>query len=233
MNINLKNNLVKFYKELEAECLRCGRNPDEIKILFASKYLNSEQLASFIALYNQLRGQKVIIGENRVQEAEEKFQYLQKERPDLGGKYYRIMIGNLQKNKINRALVIFDEIWGVDSPLLAQEIDNRATSKPVPIFLEVNISGEAGKHGVTPDRLDGVIRSVGKCRKLKLKGLMTMAPETEDREKIRKIFRELRQAADKYHLLTSMGMSGDWREAVEAGSKILRIGSGIFVNPET
>src|SRR3989337_2115072 len=100
----LKDKLIEFYGSLEKSARLCGRDPDKIKVLFATKYLSSEQLASFIDLYYQLRGQKVIIGENRVQTASEKFAYLERERPDLKGKYRKIMIGNLQKNKINRAL---------------------------------------------------------------------------------------------------------------------------------
>ena len=238
-NFKIEKNLKIFYRDLELCMVKCGRGEDNIKVLFATKYLNSEQLASFIDLYYQLRGQKVFIGENKVQDAQQKFNYLEQVRPDLNGKYYRVMIGNLQKNKINKALPLFDEIWGVDSLDLAQTINSRAKLKKVPIFLEVNISEEATKRGIKKEKAEEVIAEIksrsmrdpaeaGNLSNLTLKGLMTMAPATDNRQMIRSVFRELKQIASKHNLLTSMGMSNDWQEAVESGSDILRIGAMIF-----
>ena len=223
----IRQNLKDFYRALEKTARKSGRGKEAVSVLFATKYLTEEKLAYFIDQYYRLRGQKVIIGENRVQDAERKFLYIDRERPDLKGKYRKVMIGNLQKNKINKTLKIFDEIWGVDSPELAGAIDKRA-DRIVPVFLEVNVSKEAIKHGISTDRLDEAIMSIKEKKSLKLRGLMTMAPYSDDPEDARRFFKKLKESADKYELKTSMGMSNDWREAVAEGSDYLRIGSGIF-----
>ncbi|OGG00673.1 YggS family pyridoxal phosphate enzyme [Candidatus Gottesmanbacteria bacterium RBG_16_38_7b] len=184
-------------------------------------------MALFINLYQQLRGGIVTIGENRVQEALSKFNFIEREHSGLVGQFRKIMIGTLQRNKINKALTVFDEIHSVDSIELAGAINRRAF-RVIPVFLEVNVSGEKTKQGIKMDEADWIIKSIKKLNHIELKGLMTMAPETENREVIRKIFRRLRQLADQYDLLTSMGMSHDWQEAVMEGSEMIRIGSRIF-----
>ncbi|OGG17586.1 YggS family pyridoxal phosphate enzyme [Candidatus Gottesmanbacteria bacterium RIFCSPHIGHO2_02_FULL_39_14] len=223
----IEENLLAFYREMVEVCRRCGREEDEINILFATKYLTGEELALFINLYQQLRGGIVTIGENRVQEALSKFNFIEREHSGLVGQFRKIMIGTLQRNKINKALTVFDEIHSVDSIELAGAINRRAF-RVIPVFLEVNVSGEKTKQGIKMDEADGIIKSIKKLNHIELKGLMTMAPETENREVIRKIFRRLRQLADQYDLLTSMGMSHDWQEAVMEGSEMIRIGSRIF-----
>lgn len=228
---NIVNKLKEFFYDLEKTQKKANRVKDKIRVLFATKYLNREQLASFIGLYYQIRGEKVLIGENKVQDASQKIKFIKEYRSDLVNKYYRVMIGNLQKNKINKVLDLFDEIWGVDSTQTAVLINSRLdTSLParVPIFLEINISGEATKHGISKANAEKAIKEINSLPNLNLKGLMTMAPDTKDRELIKKVFEELKQIAQSHKLLTSMGMSGDWKEAVWAGSDILRIGSRIF-----
>ena len=99
----------------------------------------------------------------------------------------------------------------------------------MPIFLEINISGEKTKHGIDYNNASEVIERVKIMPNIKLDGLMTMAPYTNDKNLIRQTFRKLRQLADRYKLKTSMGMSSDWQIAIEEGSDILRIGSIIFL----
>lgn len=230
----IKEKLTEFFRELKETAGNCGRESDQIEVLFATKYLTNEQLVSFIEFHNQLYGGKLLIGENRVQDAEDKFRYLENFKGSpcriARAALVKVMIGNLQRNKINKALSLFDEIWGIDTIELAEAIDSRVKSGQFPVFLEVNISGEKAKHGIIPDQLDEVIRSLKSLRILKLKGLMTMAPESKNRETIKAVFRELKQLAVRHNLLTSMGMSGDWKEAVAEGSDILRIGSRIFTD---
>ena len=103
----IKEKLINFYKELDGALVSLNRKGQAIKVLFATKYLNSGQLTAFADLYQQLRGEIAVIGENRVQDAEEKFNR-------ENANFTRVMIGNLQKNKINKALFLFDEIWGIN-----------------------------------------------------------------------------------------------------------------------
>ncbi|KKS97813.1 MAG: hypothetical protein UV73_C0005G0090 [Candidatus Gottesmanbacteria bacterium GW2011_GWA2_43_14] len=226
--MNLKDKLSEFYGSLSVVAQKCGRSEDSLTVLFATKYLNSEQLAAFIDIYWLLKGEKAVIGENRVQDAGEKLSYLNEFHPDLKNKFYPVLIGNLQKNKINKALNLFEEFHAVDSLELASDINFRAANRNVPVFLEVNISGEKSKHGISSDTAPEVIERVNIMPNLKLEGLMTMAPEIADKTVIRKVFRKLKKLAAKYELKTSMGMSHDWQTAVEEGSDILRIGSKLF-----
>src|SRR3989344_853464 len=100
----MEDKLKNFYAELATVCKECGRSLNSVKVLYATKYLNSQELASFIDHYQHLRREKLLIGENRIQAAKEKFKSLQSEN------IIKVMIGNLQKNKINKALTLFDEI---------------------------------------------------------------------------------------------------------------------------
>jgi len=137
------------------------------------------------------------------------------------------MIGTLQKNKINKALSIFDEIHSLDNLATAEAVNYRAV-KVVPIYLQVNVSGEKTKQGIIPDQAGEVIEKIRKMDNLNLKGLMTMAPYSDNPEDVRPHFGRLKQLAQKYDLLTSMGMSNDWKEAISEGSDMIRIGSAIF-----
>lgn len=253
--IKIRQNLIDFYRELEMVCRQCGRKVLEVKVLYAVKYLNSEQFVTFLNICKEIDILPVIIGENRVQEAKEKMDYYNilicgsHLRPDIrqdyGGQACRslspfslVMIGNLQRNKINKAIEIFEEIHSVDSLKLAEALDKRicyktgpAAARTMPVFLEVNVSGEKSKHGFSPEKVERVIREMREMREMRgldLRGLMTMAPLTNDMEKVRPVFTTLRKLADKYNLLTSMGMSNDWQVAVEEGADIIRIGSKIF-----
>lgn len=227
---SLKQRLQDFLKEFADTCEKIGRKKNSVKIVFATKYLNREQFVAFLNIAREINMVPVTIGENRVQEAQAKFEFVKQTRPQLVGSFYPIMIGTLQKNKINKAINIFSEIHSVDAPDLAEALDDRLRkeNRVMPIFLEVNISGEESKHGVRTDEIDGVIRELKLLKSLKIKGLMTMAPYFDDPEKIRPIFRTLRQLADRYQMKTSMGMSNDWKVAIEEGADMTRIGGRIF-----
>lgn len=226
----MKQQLYKFLGEFEECCENCGRRSEDIEILFATKYINPFDLAQFIGIAHERLDRIVTIGENRVQAAEEKLNYINMSHPDLKELFKVVMIGNLQTNKINKAIEVFEEIHAIDSIKLAQLLDTKlqVKSKKMRIFLEVNVSGERTKHGLNPEELDKMIVRVGQLKNLELKGLMTMAPYEDNLEKIRVIFRKLKQLANTYQLKTSMGMSHDWKVAVEEGSDMVRIGSHIF-----
>jgi len=263
----LRQRLQDFLREFSNTCEKIGRKKNSVKIVFATKYLNREQFVAFLNIAREINMVPVTIGENRVQEAQAKFEFVKQTRPQLVGSFYPIMIGTLQKNKINKAINIFSEIHSVDSLDLARTLnkrlenivilgsvsDSRITSsvndsgqdgyqlvtrqarmtgriekKVMPVFLEVNVLGEKSKHGFAFSEIDGAIRELKLLKSLKIKGLMTMAPLTADKEEIRGVFRKLKELADKYNLLTSMGMSSDWKEAIEEGTDIMRIGGRIF-----
>ena len=227
----IKERLSQIHKDIEAVCKRIGRNPKEIILVGASKYADAFAIKEAVAA-----GLKHI-GENRVQDAMEKFVILDQEHVHVT----RHMLGHLQTNKAKTAVEIFDLIQSVDSIRLADEIEKHAAklNKTMEIFVEVNTSGEEQKFGVPVDEVLPLIEEISRCEHIRLSGLMTMAPYTPDKGIIRKCFRDLRELFDavedehathprvemKY---LSMGMSEDYAIAIEEGSNMVRIGRAIF-----
>lgn len=175
------------------------------------------------------------IGENRVQEAEDKFSKIAEILPNITKR----LVGHLQSNKINKALNLFDTIDSVDSLKLASKIGKKAVSlnRTIPILLEVNTSGESAKFGFIPDNIDEMLACF-EIQGIEIQGLMTIGPLTSDIKRIRRAFiilRELRNSiknqlkknVDKFTEL-SMGMSGDFEIAVEEGATMVRLGTILF-----
>jgi hypothetical protein len=147
------------------------------------------------------------------------------------------MIGHLQSNKCRDAVHLFEMIEAVDSLGLAQELNKWADkqAKTLPILLEVNLAGESTKFGFKPEQALADLDAINALGKLEIHGLMTIGPWTQDAEKVRPVFRKLRELKEQHeqklgallpHL--SMGMSGDFEVAVEEGATILRIGTALF-----
>ena len=217
-------NLEVVKKQIATAGQRCGRNPSDVRLVAVSKTHPAEAVAAAAAT-----GQR-IFGESRVQEAREKIPACP---PGLDWHF----IGHLQKNKVRQALPLFSFFHSIDSTALAQAIDRIAgeTGKPVDGLLEVNVSGEETKHGFTPEQLRGEFASLSKLPHLRIRGLMTMAPYSENPEDARPVFRALRELRDELqcahsHPLPelSMGMSGDFEPAIEEGATLVRVGSSIF-----
>ncbi|MBH08742.1 MAG: YggS family pyridoxal phosphate-dependent enzyme [Candidatus Marinimicrobia bacterium] len=172
------------------------------------------------------------VGENRIQEAIEKF----KNFTDMPG-LTRRFIGHLQSNKVNKCLELFDTVDSVDSVKLARRISNRAHAmgKTYPVLLEVNTSGETQKSGFNPSQTEQMLVCMGE-KNIQVEGLMTIGPHTTNRAKIRKSFIELRKLAEmlnnqfgeKKLKELSMGMSGDYEIAAEEGSTMVRLGTVLF-----
>ena len=172
------------------------------------------------------------IGENRVQEAAEKFIHF-----DGFEKTKKRFIGHLQTNKVNKCLNLFDTIDSVDSYRLASKIDTSARNKNIKIecLLEINTSGEKQKHGFKPE-INKELLSCFNLKNLKIVGLMTVGPNTQDKNKTRKAFSLLREIKEninkniKTNVLTelSMGMSGDYDIGIQEGSTMVRVGTGLF-----
>ena len=174
----------------------------------------------------------ISIGENRIQEASQKFESFNN-MPNLTRRF----IGHLQSNKVNKCLELFDTIDSVDSLKLARKISNAALrlEKTIPVLLEINTSGESQKNGFLSNQID----EIGECfqeSNIKIDGLMTVGPRTTDTEKIRESFIQLRELRDLINQSfnqpnmreLSMGMSGDYEIAVEEGSTMVRLGTVLF-----
>lgn len=172
------------------------------------------------------------IGENRVQEAQEKVEA-------VGRAVRWHMVGHLQRNKVKDALRLFELIHSVDTLRLAQEIEKVASllRKEVAVLLQVNVQGQLTQFGVAPETAPRLAREIAALSHVRLLGVMTIAPLSEEPEKSRPFFRRLREL--KEHLekegdpriamrYLSMGMSQDFEVAIEEGSNMVRIGRAIF-----
>jgi pyridoxal phosphate enzyme (YggS family) len=173
-----------------------------------------------------------IIGENYVQEAERAYR-------EIGKKAEWHFIGHLQKNKVKKAVAIFDVIETVDSAEIAGEIDKRCAqySKTMPVLVEVNSGREPQKSGVYPENVEKIIKEITAMKNIRVTGLMTMGPLTGKPEEIRACFKETKKVFDHINQLRipevemkylSMGMTDSYHIALEEGANIVRIGSLIF-----
>jgi hypothetical protein len=178
-------------------------------------------------------------GENRVEEGARKIPVFRQAISDPSVVFH--MIGHLQGRKADEAVTLFDRVHSVDSVKLAQRLDRFASAqnKSLPIFLEVNASGEASKYGfdrARRDELFGAVETITQLQHVRLNGLMTMAPIVADPNDARPVFRALRELRDdleaRYshvhlpHL--SMGMTDDFEVAIEEGATMVRVGRAIF-----
>ena len=201
-----------------------GRDPASVTLIAVSKI---KPAADVVAAYEA--GQRDF-GESYVQE----FQTKRAELPELPGARFHL-IGHLQSNKSRIAAELFDAVHTIDSQKLARRLNDQ-TSKPLDVFLEVKLSQEEAKHGMAPDEIGAVKDFVAGCPNLRLRGLMTMPPWSEDPEVARPYFRRLRELAQQHDLHElSMGMSHDFEVAIEEGSTLVRVGTAIFgkrVKPE-
>ncbi len=195
-----------------------------VRILFATKYARPED----IALLARIEG-RILIGENRVQDAEEKLQWIKTNHPELADKIEVHMIGHLQSNKVKKAIRLFDCIQSIDSIKLAEKINATAKEegKVMPVYLEINISGESSKFGFRPEEAKEAFRKISKMGFLSVRGIMGMAPHLKP-QYTRKYFHSLREIADGLGIKTSMGMSNDFLIAIEEGSDMVRLGMIIF-----
>ncbi|MEO2068719.1 MAG: YggS family pyridoxal phosphate-dependent enzyme [Desulfurobacteriaceae bacterium] len=223
--MGIKENVERIKERIKIACEKADRNPDEVLLLAASKTRTPEEIKEAF-----LAGIK-LFGENRVQEAREKIPKLS----DLPIEWH--MIGHLQTNKVKYAVNLFSVIESLDSKKLADELEKRLekVKKTMDVFIEVKLSKEPTKHGCSPSEVLELAKYVLSKKHLKLKGLMTVPPYSEDLEFVRPYFRKLREIRNKLqddlgipipHL--SMGMSHDFEVAIEEGATIVRIGTAIF-----
>jgi len=143
------------------------------------------------------------------------------------------MVGSVQRRKAKDVVALFHRVDSVDRLELAEALDRRCEElgkRLLPILIEVNVSGEASKHGFEPADLEAAVQCIARLSHLKLEGLMTMAPLVDDPETVRPVFARLRQAAQRFGLAElSMGMTNDFEVAIEEGATEVRIGTALFV----
>lgn len=203
---------------------KSGRSPNDVELVAVSKTHAAENVEEAAAA-----GQ-ALFGESRVQEARAKI-------PLLPARLRWHFIGHLQKNKIRHALPLFEMFHGIDSLALAQNMRRIADEDGMQprILLEVNVAGEASKHGFTPEAVRRDLEEILSLGRLTVEGLMTIPPLAPEAEASRRYFVALRELRDRLEAefdlrlpQLSMGMSGDYEIAIEEGATLARVGTAIF-----
>lgn len=221
---HLSQNFQSVTQRIVAAAQRSGRDPGMVRLIAVTKHVEPHMVQEALRL--GVRD----IGENRVQEAQGKF-------PMIHLPCTRHLIGTLQTNKVGKALQLFQVIHSVDRPSLVQALSRRLGENSIEVLLQVNVSGESTKHGVSPDQLEALAVAASECGNLHVRGLMTMAPYSPDPEKARPHFAKLRELAEGLARLQiprvgmdwlSMGMSNDFEVAIEEGATHVRIGTALF-----
>ena len=220
--MSISGNLEAVEARIAAACEKSGRRRSDVKLVAVSKTKPVE------AVLEAAGAGQILFGENRVQEAQNKI-------PLCPGNLQWHLIGHLQSNKARIAASgLFRMIHSVDSERLIRLLDEYA-AVPLPVLIQVNVSGEGSKEGCTPQEVAALIEAANQCGKVEVHGLMTIPPFTPDPEKARLHFSNLRKLRDRLQQETgtplpelSMGMSHDFEIAVEEGSTFVRVGSDIF-----
>jgi pyridoxal phosphate enzyme (YggS family) len=217
-------NLKGVQARVESRCLAKGVDPSRVRIIGITKTIPVEMASEGV------KAGLTDLGENRVQEATRKI-------PIVSPRPRWHLVGHLQKNKVKKAVEIFDVIESVDSLELAQLISMRACEmgKTIETHIQVNSSHETSKHGFDPAEILDSADKINELPRLMLSGLMTIGPLTDDLELLKKAFAMTRDLFEKLRAelgggfkVLSMGMSGDFELALDYGANALRIGTAIF-----
>jgi len=222
---SMSQKLASIQARIKLACERVNRRVDEVALVLVTKQVTTEQVQA--AYEAGIRD----FGENRVQEFVKKKEALPKDV-----RWH--LIGNLQTNKVKFVVGETTLIHSCDRLELAKALDQKAAQiqKQVEMLIQVNTSGELTKHGFFPEELPKAVKEILKHKQLKIRGLMTIGPLTEDTEQIRRAFQSLRKVKERMQsefpktdwTYLSMGMTGDFEIAIEEGANLLRIGSAIF-----
>ncbi|MHB0913277.1 MAG: YggS family pyridoxal phosphate-dependent enzyme [Armatimonadota bacterium] len=214
--MSIADNIASVRGRIADAAKRAGTAPEGITLIAVTKTVDSSAVREAIA------AGITDIGENYVQDAAKKFD-------EIGREVRWHMIGHLQKNKVRQAAPVFDVIQSVDSLALAEEIGKRAEAE---VLIEVNISGEESKFGVSPEEALPLCERVASVPGITLAGLMGIGPLSADEGSVRKSFARLRSLWEKLpaenRVFLSMGMTGDFETAIEEGSNMVRVGTAIF-----
>ncbi|MCC7300532.1 MAG: YggS family pyridoxal phosphate-dependent enzyme [Verrucomicrobia bacterium] len=220
--MSILDNLQLIETRIAAACEQAGRKRGDVKLVAVSKTKPAD------SVIEAAEAGQILFGENKVQEAQSKI-------PLCPGHLHWHLIGHLQSNKARIAASgIFRMIHSVDSEKLLLALDEYA-GVPLPVLIQVNVSGEGSKEGCSPDQAAALIEVANRCSKVEVHGLMTIPPFTPDPEKARVHFSNLRKLRDRLQQETgtplpelSMGMSNDFEVAIEEGATYIRVGSDIF-----
>ena len=224
--MGIADNYRLIAERVSRTAVACGRAPGSVRIVAVSKTHPAD------AITEAQTGGAIIFGENKVQEAKEKF-------PLLKGTFEFHLVGHLQSNKAKEAVRMFDLIHSIDSFSTAQKVDREAAAigKKQRILVQVNTSGEESKSGIHPDEAEKLCAEISSLGNLSLEGLMTIGPLSDDEKRIRESFILLaglrNSIQSKLGIILpelSMGMSGDYEIAISEGATLVRIGSAIFGN---
>ena len=228
--MSIADNIARIRDRIASAAASAGRKPDDITLMAVSKTFPAESIREVY------RAGLRVFGENRVQEFAGKAEALR----DLDGPRWH-MIGHLQSNKASKAVELFHAIDSVDSLRLAERLNDaaKAANKHLDVLLELNVGGEEAKSGMAPDspELERILETASRLDRLRIRGLMTIPPFTEDSQGARPYFRKLRELRDAIRNrsqpgvnmdVLSMGMSHDFEVAIEEGSTCVRVGTAIF-----
>lgn len=220
--MKVSEKLANIQQEIAAICSKVNRNPEDITIIAVTKYVSNEraQEALDAGITN--------LGENRDDGLLSKWD-------QLGNRPIWHFIGTLQTRKVKNIIDKVSYIHSLDRHSLAKEINKRAT-KPVRCFVQVNVSGEESKHGISPEDTVQFVKDLEAYSNITVVGLMTMAPLTDNEDVIRQCFQKLKQLQEEIKELElkhapctelSMGMSNDYKIAIEEGATFIRIGTAL------
>ena len=218
--MNVRQNLDHIISRIDDACLRANRHPDEITIIGVTKYVTIDRTEELIQAGVRH------LGENRTEEMLHKYD-------TIGDDAIWHFVGTLQSRKVKDIVEEVTVIHSLDRLSVAKQINNRS-DVPIDCFVQVNVSGEEAKHGLDPEEVLSFIEELAPYDKVKIVGLMTMAPHIKDREEIRMVFKRLAQLRDtvasKQYTHApctnlSMGMSNDFDIAIEEGATHIRVGS--------
>jgi len=228
----IAQNLAEVRHRIAAAARRAGRDPGAVRLVAVSKYRSMDEIRAVV------EAGQLDLAENRVQEAQEKVETLARLVAPVRPVWH--LIGHLQTNKAKFAVDLFDLVHSVDTVKVAEALQLACEKKgrdSLDILVQINVSGEEAKSGLAPDEAEEAIRAIAAMDRLRVKGLMTMAPFEAAPEDTRPVFRGLRELRDSLESLRipgvslkdlSMGMTNDFEVAVEEGATLVRIGTAIF-----
>ncbi|HQY52816.1 MAG TPA: YggS family pyridoxal phosphate-dependent enzyme [Ignavibacteria bacterium] len=225
--MKILSNFSSLKERIKEVCETAGRDPEEITIVAVSKTFPFTRIIELNSIGH------VDFGENKIREMRDKYYNISFQ---YSGKINWHMVGHLQSNKVKDIIAFIHLIHSVDTFNLAEVIDSTAKriNRKIDILVQVNTSNEEQKYGVLPEEAESLCKQISLLENINVKGLMTIARLTDDRDEIRRSFRTLRELFDKMKSdfsdfkYLSMGMTNDFDIAIEEGSNMLRIGSAIF-----
>lgn len=217
---DITDRLARLTSRINEACHKAGRDPSEVSLVAVTKTLSTDTIRA------GLSAGLTVFGENYIQEAQAKIN-------EINSSAVWHFIGHLQTNKAKYAVRLFNLIHSVDNIKLARELNKRAGSagRGIPILVQINISGEESKSGVSKDQAEELIHEVLEFPHLETRGLMTVPPFFESPDLARPYFKALRELKEKIGpplIDLSMGMTGDFEVAIEEGATIIRVGTAIF-----